>query len=51
MKLLLLEDDSDYKESIKEYLESLDYKIDAFEDGKEALNAIYENKYYLLILI
>ena len=50
MKLLLLEDDSDYKESIKEYLESLDYKIDAFEDGQEALNAIYENKYYLLIL-
>jgi len=50
MKLLLLEDDLDYKESIKEYLESLGYIIDDFEDGQEALDAIYENKYHLLIL-
>lgn len=50
MRLLLLEDDLDYKESIKEYLESLSYEIDAFDDGEEALNAIYENKYHLLIL-
>ena len=50
MRLLLLEDDLDYKESIKEYLESLGYKIDDFDDGEEALSAIYENKYHLLIL-
>lgn len=50
MRLLLLEDDLDYKESIKEYLESLNYIIDDFDDGEDALNAIYENKYHLLIL-
>lgn len=50
MRLLLLEDDLDYKESIKEYLESLGYIIDDFEDGQNALDAIYENKYHLLIL-
>jgi len=50
MRLLLLEDDLDYKQSIKEYLESLEYQIDDFDDGEDALNAIYENKYHLLIL-
>ncbi len=50
MKLLLLEDDLDYNQSIKEYLESLDYLVDCFEDGQEALEAIYENKYHILIL-
>jgi DNA-binding response OmpR family regulator len=50
MRLLLLEDDIDYKQSIKEYLESLDYIVDDFEDGEEALIAIYENKYHILIL-
>lgn len=50
MRLLLLEDDLDYKESIKDYLESLNYLVDDFDDGEDALNAIYENKYHLLIL-
>lgn len=50
MRLLLLEDDFDYKQTIKEYLESLGYLVDDFEDGEEALNAIYENKYHILIL-
>lgn len=50
MRLLLLEDNLDYKDTIKEYLESLGYQIDDFEDGEEALNAIYKNKYHLLIL-
>ena len=50
MRLLLLEDNLDYRESIKEYLESLDYQVDDFDDGEDALNAIYENKYHLLIL-
>ncbi|MFA7084564.1 MAG: response regulator transcription factor [Arcobacteraceae bacterium] len=50
MRLLLLEDDFDYKQTIKEYLESLGYTVDDFEDGEEALSAIYENKYHLLIL-
>ncbi|MGM0518519.1 MAG: response regulator transcription factor [Campylobacterota bacterium] len=50
MKIVLLEDDLDYKETIKEYLESLKYSVDDFEDGQEALDAIYENHYHLLIL-
>ncbi|AXX92795.1 DNA-binding response regulator [Malaciobacter molluscorum LMG 25693] len=50
MKLLLLEDDYDYKISIKEYLESLDYEIDDFDNGEDALHAIYDNNYQLLIL-
>ncbi|WP_121626580.1 response regulator transcription factor [Poseidonibacter antarcticus] len=50
MRLLLLEDNLDYKDTIKEYLESLGYQIDDFEDGEDALNAIYINKYHLLIL-
>ncbi|PLY11096.1 MAG: DNA-binding response regulator [Arcobacter sp.] len=50
MNILLLEDDFDYKISIKEYLESLNYLVDDFEDGEDALNAIYEKCYHLLIL-
>jgi len=30
MKILLLEDDYNYNESIKEYLESLGFEVDAF---------------------
>jgi DNA-binding response OmpR family regulator len=50
MRLLLLEDDNDYRVTIKEYLESLNYVVDDFEDGEEALSAIHENHYHLLIL-
>jgi len=50
MRILLLEDDFEYRQSIKEYLESLHYKIDDFEDGESALDAIYEKNYHLLIL-
>ena len=41
MKILLLEDDLEYRQTIKEYLESLNYIIDDFENGEEAINAIY----------
>ncbi len=50
MKILLLEDDIEYKETIHEYLESLGYQVDSFENGNEALDAIYENSYNLLLL-
>lgn len=50
MNILLLEDDFDYKNTIKEYLESLDYKVHDFENGDDALDAIYEKTYHLLIL-
>lgn len=50
MKILLLEDDYNYNESITEYLEELGFQVDSFYDGEEALDAIVENSYYLLIL-
>lgn len=50
MKILLLEDDYLYKISIKEFLEGLHFEVDDFENGDEALNAIYENRYDLLLL-
>lgn len=50
MKILLLEDDYLYKISIKEFLEELAFKVDNFDNGDDALDAIYENKYDLLLL-
>lgn len=50
MKILLLEDDYNYNESIKEYLESLGYIVDAFFDGESALDAIMQKCYHLLLL-
>lgn len=50
IKILLLEDDFLYKESIKEFLEELDFKVDDFENGNDALNSIFETKYDLLLL-
>ena len=50
MKLLLLEDDYNYNESIKEYLEFLGYEVDAFFDGESALDAIMQKTYYLFLL-
>lgn len=50
MRLLLLEDDFEYRQTIKEYLESLDYIIDDFDNGEDALDAIYEKNYQILIL-
>lgn len=50
MKILLLEDDYNYNESIKEYLESLGFEVDAFFDGESALDAIMQKCYYLFLL-
>lgn len=50
MKILLLEDDYNYNESIKEYLEMLGFEVDAFFNGEDALDAIMKNYYYLLLL-
>lgn len=50
MKILLLEDDYNYNESIKEYLELLGYEVDAFFDGESALDAIMQKTYYLFLL-
>jgi DNA-binding response OmpR family regulator len=50
MKLLLLEDDNDYRETMQEYLQSLGYEVDGFENGDAALDAVYTAPYHLLLL-
>jgi DNA-binding response OmpR family regulator len=50
MKILLLEDDYLYSDSIKDFLSDIGYEIEEFEDGKEALDAIFANSYDLLLL-
>ena len=50
MKILLLEDDHTYNESIKESLEEMGYAVDAFEDGLVALDALFEKQYHLALL-
>lgn len=50
MKILLLEDEVMLNESICEYLESDGHQIESFFDGIDALKAIKENSYDLLIL-
>lgn len=50
MKILLLEDDTLLNEIIEEFLEELNYEVVSTHDGQEALEAIYEEKFDLLIL-
>lgn len=50
MHVLLLEDDRDYRESIVDFLHTLQANVDAFENGDEALVAAYEKRYDLLLL-
>lgn len=50
MKILLLEDDTLLNEIIIEFLEELKYEVFTTFDGQEALEAVYENKFDLLIL-
>lgn len=50
MKILLLEDDDSYRISIKEYLEYIDFTVDDFDNGSEALQAAFEGDYDLLLL-
>jgi len=50
MKILLLEDDTLLNEIIEEFLTELDYDVVSTYDGEEALEAIYDNSFDLLIL-
>lgn len=50
MKILLLEDDYIYRQSIKEYLENIGYEVDEASNGLEACDKIKDNTYHLLIL-
>lgn len=49
-KLLLLEDDLSLNETIVEYLEDEGYEVCSVYDGEDALCAIYESSFDLLLL-
>ncbi len=48
-KILLVEDDIDLNETIKEFLENF-YEVEVAFDGEEALNKAYEKQFDLIIL-
>ncbi len=48
-RVLLLEDDTNLSETIKEYLEDEGYEVDAVYDSQEALDRIYEKSYDILL--
>lgn len=50
MKILLLEDDFNYRQSVSEYLQSLGYEVDEVSNGQIACDKIASNFYHLLIL-
>ncbi|MDR1460222.1 MAG: response regulator transcription factor [Campylobacteraceae bacterium] len=50
MKVLVVEDDYIYNESIKEYLISIGCSVDAFFDGESALEAILNKEYHILLV-
>ncbi|MFK5975452.1 MAG: response regulator transcription factor [Sulfurovum sp.] len=49
-KILLLEDDSNLNETIREFLEDEGYDVVSVYDGYEAQEKLYESKYDLLLL-
>jgi len=50
MNILLLEDDTLLNEIIEEFLLDLNYEVVSTYDGQDALEAIYENSFDLLLL-
>ncbi|MBR8465705.1 response regulator transcription factor [Campylobacter sp. faydin G-140] len=50
MKILLLEDDVQFCESVCEYLQGLGYDVDTVNDGQVACDKIVANFYHLFIL-
>jgi len=49
-KVLILEDDINLSNTIKEYLEDAGFEVEQVFDGQEALERIYEKRYDLLLL-
>ncbi|MGE4294654.1 MAG: response regulator transcription factor [Campylobacterales bacterium] len=48
--ILLLEDDRAYRESMAEYLESLGFSLEAYENGDDAHGALFERSFKLALL-
>lgn len=49
MRILVLEDDISYLETIKEYLIELGFSVDEAVDGQMALELLYQNRYELAL--
>ncbi len=49
-RILLLEDDITLNETVSEYLEELNYRVDVVEDGQTALELMYEKSYDIFLL-
>ncbi len=50
MRLLLLEDDYLYQVTLRDYLLAKGYEVDVYENGDEAIEAIYTTHYAILLL-
>lgn len=50
MNILLLEDEFTLRQSIKEYLEDEGFFVDDFNDGDDAIGAVYVKSYDVLLL-
>jgi len=50
MKILILEDERALAESMAEFLEDIGYEVSIFSHSEDALTAIYENSFELLLL-
>lgn len=50
MRILIIEDEKDLRESLKEGLELSSYAVDTAEDGAEGLELLHINNYDLLVL-
>ncbi len=50
-RILVIDDDEDTNNLFKGYLESNDFKVDAYTDPLDALNYFKKDKYYDLILL
>lgn len=50
MKILLLEDDKLFSETLEDFLDDNDFEVDIANDGEEALSLNYEKNYDLYLL-
>ena len=50
IKILLVEDDENIRDTVKAFLVEAGYKVEACPDGNEALEKFYDNSYQLVVL-
>ena len=50
IKILVVEDDTHIRETVKAYLVDAGYQVDTCADGNDALEKFYDNQYHLVVL-